>query len=72
MGRGIEIARVDAPEHAAMMEDLKEQLLLVFLKRLGGEAEVPASEIDATGGYNMTLSLDTVTRVFHFKLEKKQ
>ena len=33
MGKGIELAHDLAPEHAALIDDIKDQLLLVFLRR---------------------------------------
>lgn len=72
MGRGIELARELAPEHAALMEELRDQLLLAFLHRLGDKVKIPATEIDATGGYVLLMSLDPDTRVFTFELRKKQ
>ena len=72
MGRGIDLARDAAPEHAQMMEDLRDQLLIAFLRRLNGKVEMPATEIDETGGYLLLLSLDPDTRVFTFELRKKQ
>jgi hypothetical protein len=40
MGKGIELAKSLDPEIAEAMEDLRDQLLIVFLKRLGGVADV--------------------------------
>lgn len=69
MGQGIDLAALTSPEHAAMIDDLKDQLLIVFLKRLGGDVRVPVEEVDATGRYCLAMSLDG--RTFHFKLEEK-
>lgn len=71
MARGIDLAREFAPEHAALVEAMKEQLLIVFLKRLGGKIDIPAAEIDATGQDLFCLSVDPQTRVFHFEVRKK-
>lgn len=46
------------------------QLPIVFALRAGGELRIPASEIDATGGY--LLSMEVVGRDFIFKASKKQ
>lgn len=70
MGKGIDMARPDAPLHAAVMDDFKDQLLIVFLKRLGGKASIPVSEVDDTG-LDM-LSFRIVDGVFHFETSKKQ
>jgi hypothetical protein len=71
MGKGIEMARELAPEHAAALDDMKEQLLIVFLKRLGGSINIPVAEVDDTGGDLFALSVDPEKRVFHFEIRKK-
>lgn len=55
MGKGIDAARAGAPEHAAVLDNFKDQLLIVFLKRLlrgSGKSRVriPVRETDDTGG----------------------
>lgn len=72
MGKGTDAVRLDSPEHAALIDDLKEQLLIVFLKRLGGRIDIAVEEIDDTGQDTFKLSLDPKTRIFHFELGKKQ
>ena len=62
MGKGIDAARLDAPEHTALLDDLKDQLLIVFLKRLGRTLDVPVAEIDDTGGEMLAFSVDSETR----------
>lgn len=69
MGKGIDLARGEAPLHAAVLDDLKDQLLICFLKRLGGRVDIPLAEIDDTG--QDLLLLRVVDRVFHFELKKK-
>lgn len=52
MGQGINMARDHAPEHAALIDNLKDQLLIVFLKRLrelGDDLRFPVAEVDNTG-----------------------
>lgn len=52
MGQGINMARDQAPEHAALIDNLKDQLLIVFLKRLrenGDDLRFPVAEVDDTG-----------------------
>ena len=66
MGRGIEIARLNAPEHAAWIEEFKEELLIVFLRRLGGQVSIPVTEVDATEG--LALSFSVTDGVFNFQL----
>ena len=70
MGKGIEIARTGNPLHAALMDDLKDQLLIVFLKRLGGRINIHVAEIDMTGMDLLEFSIDE-NKVFHFKLSRK-
>jgi hypothetical protein len=69
MGQGIELARTEAPDHAAAMDDMKDQLLLVLIARLGGTIDVPVEEIDGTGDRVLLMSLKG--RSFHFELRKK-
>lgn len=52
MGKGIELARADAPEHAAVLDDFKDQLLIVLLKRLGALEKpvvIAVAEAEDTG-----------------------
>lgn len=67
MGNGIEFARMDAPEH------FKDQLLIVFLRRLkekyGDDLMFPVAETDATGGHLVAFKIED--RAFKFELRKK-
>ena len=47
------------------------QLLIVFATRLGGNVQVPASEIDATGDRNLSLKVNPDGRSFTFVVEHK-
>jgi hypothetical protein len=69
MGRGIDAARKLAPEHAALLDDLKDDLLIVFLRRLGGSVDIPVIEVDATEGLGMAFSVKD--GVFHFEIQRK-
>lgn len=74
MGRGIDLARAASPEHAAMLDNLKDQLLVVFLKRLeafGSDLRFHVSEIDDTAQDLVAFSVDPATNVFKFELRKK-
>ena len=71
MGAGIDAARPLAPEHAAVLDDFKDQLLIVLLKRLGGTVSIPVAEVDDTGQDLFAFRIDE-NRVFHFELRKKQ
>lgn len=69
MGKGIDAARSLSPEHAAIIDDFKDQLLIVFLKRLGGRVDIPVAEVDDTG--MDILAFSVVNGVFHFETRKK-
>jgi hypothetical protein len=69
MGKGIDLAREDNPLHAAVLDDLKDQLLIVFLKRLGGKATIPLAEMDDTGLDLLTFAVRD--KQFIFEIERK-
>lgn len=74
MAEGIELARADNPAHAAQMELMKEQMIIVLALRLAGvgiNIDVPTEEINATGGYLMTMRMDPEINVFQFTVIKK-
>lgn len=74
MGNGIDAARADAPEHAAVMDDFKDQFIIVALKRLqrlGDDLVFPLAEVDDTGQDMLALRIDE-QKNFIFVLEKKQ
>jgi hypothetical protein len=70
MGRDIDLARVlgDSPAHVDLMETLKEELLIVLLKRLGGAVVIPCPEMDNTADDNLAMRMDPETREFHFSV----
>ena len=70
MGSGIEAARADAPLHAAALDDFKDQLLLVLIKRLGGKISIPVAEVDATGASLLLMSVKDGE--FNFEIRGKQ
>ena len=75
MGQGIDMARADAPEHTAVLDNFKDQLILVLIRRLGGRVDIPISECDDTGGLLLAMSVQDAggpAPTFHFKLEHKQ
>ena len=73
MGKGTMMARAAGNQaHADALEDMLEQLLIVFLKRLGGKVEIPCKEIDDTAGDMFAFRVDPETRMFHFTIQKKQ
>jgi hypothetical protein len=74
MGKGIDMARVNAPEHAALIDEFKDQLLIIFLKRLkqeyGDSLVFTVAETDDTG--QDLLAFKIVEGCFHFTLQKKE
>jgi hypothetical protein len=74
MGKGVDAARADSPLHAKVLDDFKDQLLIVFLKRLlkgSGKTQlrIPVAETDDTG---MDLMLFAVRDGdFIFELRRK-
>lgn len=73
MGKGIELAReAGAGLHADVLDDFKDQLLIVFLKRLqslGQTLEFPVAEVDDTGRDLVSFKVEDGS--FHFVLVKK-
>ena len=72
MGKGIDLARDTAPEHAAVLDDFKDQLLIVLLKRLGGIVTIPVAEADDTGQDMVEFNIDGEPPRFNFFVRKKQ
>jgi hypothetical protein len=70
MGKGIDLARPGAPLHAQVMDDFKDQLLLAFVRRLGGKVSIPVAEVDETGRFVLAFRIEGGS--FHFELRKKQ
>lgn len=60
-----------SPEHRAVIEAMKDQLIIVLLKRLGGTQDIGTAEIDDTSQDLLMMSLDPETRIFHFEVTKK-
>ena len=71
MGQGINLAKDDNPEHAEMIDNLKDQLLIAFVNRLGGKLIIPISELDKTGEYTLSFSIDEKDKSFNFETNKK-
>lgn len=53
------------------IEAMLKQLLIVLVNRMGGEIKIPASEIDNTGDFYLTLESDPDSKEFTFKVFKK-
>ncbi len=74
MGKGTDLAGEQAPEHAQLIDDFKDQLLLCLVNRLAkltedGVVKVPLSEVDNTGGLVMSMSVHD--KAFNFKVSGK-
>ena len=73
MGKGINLARAaGAGLHADVLDDFKDQWLVVFLKRLvdkKGEFSVSVAEVDDTGRDMVSFSVND--GVFNFVVSKK-
>jgi hypothetical protein len=59
------------PELAIALNRMRNDLLIVFLNRIGGTLELHASEIDRAGSFVMTMEINPETRVFRFTTVKK-
>lgn len=70
MGKGIDLARAEAPLHAQVLDDFKDQLLIVLLRRLGPKVRIPVSEVDAPGRY--VVAMGGVDDEFRFEVKEKQ
>ena len=70
IGAGIDAARDGALEHAKVMDDFKDQLLIALLRRLGPNVVVPVAEVDATGRFVVLMSVND--DAFQFIVQEKQ
>ncbi len=75
MGDGINAARAGAPQHAALMENFRDQLLIVLIKRIlrmtGKERlRIPVAETDDTGQDLLLVAVRDGD--FVFEVRKKQ
>ena len=71
MGKGIDLAKTLSPEHAQAIEDMKDQLIIVLVKRLGGVVIVPPEEIDGTGQDLLEMQFIQEEYYFRFNVRKK-
>lgn len=73
MGKGIDAVRSEAPVHAALLGDFKDQFIIVALKRLqrlGDDLVFPVSEVDDTSQDMLAFRIDE-QKNFVFVLSKK-
>jgi hypothetical protein len=59
------------PDARAVIEVMLPQLVIVLVNRMGGEIEIPISEIDGTGPFNLSLQLNPDRKSFTFVTGKK-
>lgn len=71
MGVGIDLARDLSPEHAQAMDNMKDQLIIILIKKLGGKVMLPVIEVDNTAGDLLYMSLDPTNQMFTFEVRKK-
>ncbi len=67
MGSG---TRAAGTLYAEAVDNMKDQMLIVLINRLGGKVSMHVDEIDDTGGFICTMSVEGQT--FHFEIGKKQ
>ena len=72
MGSGIKAARSVAPEHAQFIDDMKDQLLIALVRRLGGNLNIPIAEVDDTGGVVLLFRINYEDKQFCFEVQDKQ
>lgn len=69
MGKGVDMARADAPEHAAVIDNFKDQLLIAMVVKAGGKYEIDVAEVDATGGWVLGFRIENGR--FYFEASRK-
>ena len=70
MGKGTDLARMAGnTAHADLVDNLKDQLIIVLVKRLGSSIDLPVSEVDDTGADLLALSINNGT--IHLEIQKK-
>jgi len=63
--------RIDA-EAAAMIEAMKNDLLIVLIERLGGKIDIPVKEVDEKPkGAALTVAINDAADVFSFRVVRK-
>lgn len=71
MGKSFDNARAAGqdPQLLDALEQMKDQLLVVLIKRLGGAVVIPVAEIDDTGGVRMDMVFDQEARTITFEVK---
>ncbi len=70
MGRGIDLAKTlsSNPEGVQALDDMKDQLIIVLVKQLGGVIEFPTVVMDDTDNDTLMMGFDPDTQMFHFEV----
>ena len=59
------------PEAQRAVGDMKDQLLIALVRRLGGRVTIPVAEVDDTGGVTLSMAIDRAARAFIFEVRGK-
>ena len=71
MGTGIEAARQECPEMADLLDNMKDQLIIALINRLGGKISVSVNEIKGTGEFILSMAVDVDNKQIKFEVDKK-
>ena len=52
------------PDAQQAIKTMQGQLLIALVRRLGGRVVMPVSEVDDTGGVNLTMTIDEGVLIF--------
>lgn len=69
-GKAQALQSLASPDHRAFMDQVKGQLLIVLVNRLGGAVDLPIPEVDGTGDFNLALSV--IDGIIHLETQRKQ
>jgi len=72
MGRTLNAAEADAYLGGDTMALFRNQLLICAVNKLGGKVTIPVSDVDGTGAWMMSMSIDQVAKTFTLETRKKQ
>lgn len=57
--------------HQSVIDSMKDQLLIVLIRRLGGNVTIPVSEVDDTAGVSLHMQLTDNNTAFRFEVKPK-
>lgn len=55
-----------------LMQRFMNQAFIALVKKQGGSVEIPVADVDQTDGLMMTAEINQLSKVFTFKVERKQ